>query len=151
MNSVRKKRGTTRVEWKNGIHLDRFRFSAETNEKRSRQSGRRTSNCPASKIVVSQEGQVAAVGQPDKGIWIYDVTNNRELKQLTFQALPETEHSSLAFTANGRLIAFAKTNNSVTVQDTADRTRAVHGRYRLQRNSSTREFQWHWTVSSNSD
>ena len=73
----------------------------------------------ASKIVVSRQGQVAAVGQPDKGIWIYDVTNGRELKQLTFQASPETEHSSLAFNGNGRLVAFAKTNNLVTVQDTA--------------------------------
>lgn len=73
----------------------------------------------ASKIVVSREGQVAAVGQPDKGIWIYDVTNRRELKQLTFQASPETEHSSLAFTANGRLVAFAKTSSLVTVQEIA--------------------------------
>jgi len=100
---------------------DSFRsFSVFGRDKRETQQAEWQKNLKlsASKIVVSQEGQVAAVGQPDKGTWIYDVTNNRELKQLTFQALPETEHSSLAFTANGRLIAFAKTNNSVTVQET---------------------------------
>src|SRR5687768_7618163 len=63
----------------------------------------------ASKITVSTEGQLAAVGQPDKGIWIYDAASGRELRELTFKALPETEHSSLAFSAGGRLVAFAKT------------------------------------------
>ena len=101
---------------------DSFRsFSLFGKDKRETQQAEWQKNLKlsASKIVINREGQVAAVGQPDKGVWIYDVTNGHELKQLTFQALPETEHSSLAFTANGRLVAFAKTNKLVTVQDTA--------------------------------
>ena len=62
---------------------------------------------------------MAAVGQPDKGIRLYHASNARELRELTFKALPETEHSSLAFSADGRLVAFAKTSDIVTVQDTA--------------------------------
>ncbi|HEX7297321.1 MAG TPA: WD40 repeat domain-containing protein, partial [Pyrinomonadaceae bacterium] len=101
---------------------DSFRsFSLFGRDKRETQQAEWQKNLKlsASKIVVSHEGQVAAVGQPDKGVWLYDVTNGREFKQLTFQALPETEHSSLAITANGHLVAFAKSNNSVSVQDTA--------------------------------
>src|SRR5688572_10858448 len=73
----------------------------------------------ASKISVSTEGQLAAVGQPDKGIWIFDAASGRELRALTFKALPDTEHSSLAFSAGGRLVAFAKTSDVVTVQEAA--------------------------------
>src|SRR5688500_8961573 len=73
----------------------------------------------ASKINVSAGGQLAAVGQPDKGIRIYDASTGRELRELTFKALPETEHSSLALSADGRLVAFAKTSDVVTVQEAA--------------------------------
>ena len=101
---------------------DSFRsFSIFGRDKRETQQAEWQKNLKlsASRIIVSQGGQFAAVGQPDKNIWVYDAANGRELKQLTFRASPETEHSSLAFSANGRLVAFAKTNNSVTVQDTA--------------------------------
>ena len=99
---------------------DSFRsFSIFGRDKRETQQAEWQKNLKlsASKINVSAGGQLAAVGQPDKGIWIYDASNGREMRELTFKALPDTEHSSLAFSAEGRLVAFAKTNDSVTVQE----------------------------------
>lgn len=101
---------------------DSFRsFSIFGRDKRETQQAEWQKNLKlsASKITVSHEGQLAAVGQPDKGIWIYDANSGREVRQLTFKASPETEHSSLAFSANARLMAFAKTSDAVTVQDAA--------------------------------
>jgi len=71
----------------------------------------------ASKIAVSANGQIAAVGQPDKAVKIYDAQSGRELRDSTFKAIPEAENSSLAFSADGRLLAFAKTTETVSVQE----------------------------------
>jgi WD40 repeat protein len=71
----------------------------------------------ASKIAVSSNGQVAAVGQPDKAVKIYDAQSGREVRDLPFKAIPEAENSSLAFSADGRLIAFAKASDTVSVQE----------------------------------
>ena len=101
---------------------DTFRsFSIFGRDKRETQQAEWQKNLKlsASKITVNHQGQLAAVGQPDKSIWIYDATSGRELRALTFKASPETEHSSLAVSADGRLVAFAKTTDVVTVQETA--------------------------------
>ena len=71
----------------------------------------------ASKIAVSGNGQLAAVGQPDKAIKLYDVPSGRELRDLQFKAIPEAENSSLAFSADGRLVAFTKSTETVSVQE----------------------------------
>src|SRR5206468_2249751 len=73
----------------------------------------------ASKIAVSSNGQVAAVGQPDKAIKIYDAQSGREVRELPFKAIPEAENSSLAFSADARLVAFAKTSETVNIQEAA--------------------------------
>jgi len=73
----------------------------------------------ASRIVVSSGGQLAAVGQRDKAIWVYDASSGRELRELPFKALPDIEHSSLAFSADGRLVAFSKATDSLMVQEVA--------------------------------
>jgi WD40 repeat protein/uncharacterized caspase-like protein len=70
-----------------------------------------------SKMVVSFDGRLAAVGQPDKPVRIYDTTVGRELRELAFRAIPEAENSSVAFSPDSRLIAHAKTNEEVTVQE----------------------------------
>jgi WD40 repeat protein len=71
----------------------------------------------ASRIAVSANGQVAAVGQPDKAIKIYDAQNGQELRELPFKATAESENSSLAFSADARLVAFSKTSETVSVQE----------------------------------
>ncbi len=53
----------------------------------------------ASKIAVSSNGQIAAVGQPDKAVKLYDVASGREVRELSFKAIPAAENSSLAFSA----------------------------------------------------
>ena len=73
----------------------------------------------ASKIAVSANGQLAAVGQPDKAAKLYDAQSGRELRDLPFKAIPEAENSSLAFSADARLIAFSKTSETVSVQEAA--------------------------------
>jgi WD40 repeat protein len=73
----------------------------------------------ASKIAVSANGQLAAVGQPDKAVEMYDAQGGRDTRELAFKAVPEAENSSLAFSADGRLVAFAKTNETVSVQEAA--------------------------------
>src|SRR6185436_15709837 len=57
----------------------------------------------ASKIAVSFNGQVAAVGQPDKAVKIYDTQSGREVRELTLNATPQAENSSLAFSPDARL------------------------------------------------
>ena len=73
----------------------------------------------ASKIAVSSNGQLAAVGQPDKAVKLYDAQSGRELRDLPFKAIPESENSSLAFSADARLVAFSKTSEAVSVQEAA--------------------------------
>ena len=90
-------------------------------DKQQKQEAQRLKNfkLSASKIAVSSNGQVAAVGQPDKAVKIYDAQSGRELRDLPFKAIPEAENSSLAFSADARLIAFAKTTETVSVQEAA--------------------------------
>jgi WD40 repeat protein len=71
----------------------------------------------ASKIALSANGQLAAVGQPDKAIKIYDAQSGRELRDLPFKASPESENSSLAFSADARLVAFSNSSQTVSVQE----------------------------------
>ena len=73
----------------------------------------------AAKIAVSANGQIAAVGQPDKAIKVYDSQTGREVRELSFKAIPEAENSSLAFSADARLVAFAKTSDTVSIQESA--------------------------------
>ncbi|MFN2513492.1 MAG: caspase family protein [Pyrinomonadaceae bacterium] len=88
-------------------------------DKQQKQEAQRLKNfkLSASKIAVSSNGQLAAVGQPDKAVRIYDAQNGREVRELPFKAIPEAENSSLAFNADARLIAFAKTSETVSVQE----------------------------------
>jgi WD40 repeat protein len=90
-------------------------------DKQQKQEAQRLKNfkLSASKIAVSSNGQVAAVGQPDKAVKIYDAQSGREVRELPFKAIPEAENSSLAFSADARLVAFAKTSETVTVQEAA--------------------------------
>ena len=73
----------------------------------------------ASKIAVSSNGQIAAVGQPDKAVKLYDPQTEKELRELSFKAIPEAENSSLAFSVDARMVAFAKTAETVSVQETS--------------------------------
>ena len=50
---------------------------------------------------------------------MYDAQSGRELRELPFKAIPEAENSSLAFSADARLVAFAKTTETVSVQEAA--------------------------------
>ncbi|HEY6119044.1 MAG TPA: WD40 repeat domain-containing protein, partial [Pyrinomonadaceae bacterium] len=90
-------------------------------DKQQKQEAQRLKNfkLSASKIAVSLSGQVAAVGQPDKAVEIYDTQAGHEPRELTFKAIPEAENSSLAFSADARVIAFAKTTEAVSVQEVA--------------------------------
>src|SRR5687767_11701557 len=71
----------------------------------------------ASKISISARGDLAAVGQPDKPIRIYDAKTGSELRELALKALPEAEHSSIAISSDGRLVAYSKTNDVVSVEE----------------------------------
>jgi WD40 repeat protein len=73
----------------------------------------------AAKTAVSANGQAAAIGQPDKAIKIYDAQSGSEVRELPFRASPQAENSSLAFSADGRLVAFAKTTETVSIQEAA--------------------------------
>ncbi|MDQ2976761.1 MAG: WD40 repeat domain-containing protein, partial [Acidobacteriota bacterium] len=88
-------------------------------DKQQKQEAARLKNfkLSASKIAVSSNGQIAAVGQPDKAVKIYDAQGGREVRELPFKAIPEAENSSLAFSADARLVAFAKTSETVSVQE----------------------------------
>jgi WD40 repeat protein len=70
-----------------------------------------------SKMAVSQYGQFAAVGQPEKAVKLFDAQAGRESRDLAFKAIPEAENSSLAFSPDARLIAFARSSDIVSVQD----------------------------------
>ncbi len=89
--------------------------------KQQKQEAQRLKNfkLSASRIAVSSNGQVAAVGQPDKAVEMYDAQNGRELRELSFKATPDAENSSLAFSGDARLVAFATTSDMVSVQEAA--------------------------------
>ncbi len=101
---------------------DSFRsFSLFGKDKREVQQAEWQKNLKlsASRISISPGGQLAAVGQPDKGYWIYDATSGRELRQLQFLALEGTEHSTLALGDSARVVARGKTMHEVVVEDAA--------------------------------
>jgi FOG: WD40 repeat len=98
-------------------------FGASKQEKQQQQRFKNFRQS-ASKIAVSANGQAAAIGQPDKAIKIYEAQSGREMRELAFKASPQAENSSLAFSADATLVAFAKTSESVCVQE------AVTGRER---------------------
>ncbi|MGI9167073.1 MAG: caspase family protein [Pyrinomonadaceae bacterium] len=99
--------------------IDSFGCVFGCGDKQQKQEAQRLKNfkLSASKIAVSSNGQFAAVGQPDKAVKIYDAQNGREVRELPFKAIPEAENSSLAFSADARLVAFAKTSETVSVQE----------------------------------
>ncbi|PWT91217.1 MAG: hypothetical protein C5B55_08505, partial [Blastocatellia bacterium] len=94
-------------------------FGGGGKEQKQQQQRIRNLKESASKIAVSSNGQIAAVGQPDKAVKLYDAQSGREVRELSFKATPEAENSSLAFSADARLVAFAKTADTVTVQETS--------------------------------
>ena len=87
--------------------------------KEQKQEAQRLKNfkLSASKIAVSSNGLFAAVGQPDKAVKLYDAQNGRDVRELPFKAVPEAENSSLALSSDARLIAFAQTSDTVSVQE----------------------------------
>src|SRR6185503_6332722 len=88
-------------------------------DKQRKQEEQRLKNfkMSASKMAVSSNGQIAAVGQPDKVVQVYDAASGREVRELSFKAIPEAENSSLAFSADARLVAFGKTSDTVSIQE----------------------------------
>ncbi|MCA1634115.1 MAG: caspase family protein [Acidobacteria bacterium] len=101
---------------------DTFRsFSIFGTDKRETQQAEWQKNLKrsGSKMAVSPDGRLAAVGQPEKIVRLYDVPGGRELRELTFTAVPEAESSSLAFSPDGRLIAHAKSGGVLSVQEAA--------------------------------
>ncbi|HKE55970.1 MAG TPA: hypothetical protein VKB46_04690, partial [Pyrinomonadaceae bacterium] len=105
---------------KTGIEkLDSFSlFGAGREEKQSQQRIKNLRES-ASKIALSSKGQIAAVGQPEKAVKLYDVLTGRNLRELPLKATPESENSCLAFSIDARLVAFARTAETVTVQETS--------------------------------
>jgi WD40 repeat protein len=89
--------------------------------KQQKQEAQRLKNfkMSASIMAVSPNGQVAAVGQPDKAVTIYDAQSGGEIRELPFKAIPGAENSSLTFSADARLVAFATTSEMVSVQEAA--------------------------------
>jgi len=94
-------------------------FGGGDKERKQEQQRQKNFKMSASKIAVSANGQLAAVGQPDKAVKLYDAQSGRELRDLQFKAIPESENSSLAFSADARLVAFSISNEAVSVQEAA--------------------------------
>ncbi|HSE21784.1 MAG TPA: WD40 repeat domain-containing protein, partial [Pyrinomonadaceae bacterium] len=114
----------TKYEKSGGEKLGSMSIFGSTKQEKQQQQRFKNFRQSASKIAVSANGQAAAIGQPDKAIKIYDAQGGRETRELPFKASPQTENSSLAFSEDATLVAFAKTNESVCVQE------AVTGRER---------------------
>jgi len=72
-----------------------------------------------SKMSVSLNGQLVAIGLQDKDVALYDALAGRESRGLPFRVTPEAENSSLAFSPDARLVAYGRTSDIVTVQDVA--------------------------------
>jgi WD40 repeat protein len=92
-------------------------FGGPSKQEKQQQQRFKNFKQSASKITVSANGQAAAIGQPEKAIKIYDAQSGREVRELSFKASPQAENSSLAFSADARLVAFAKANETVSVQE----------------------------------
>jgi len=115
----------TKYEKSGGEKLGSMSIFGSSKQEKQQQQRFKNFRLSASKIGLSANGQVAAIGQPDKAIKIYDAQSGRELRELSFKASPQTENSSLAFSADATLVAFAKTSELVCVQE------AVTGRERF--------------------
>jgi WD40 repeat protein len=115
----------TKYEKSGGEKLGSLSVFGPSKQEKQQQQRFKDFRQSASKIAVSANGQAAAIGQPDKAIKIYDAQSGREMRELAFKASPQTENSSLAFSADATLVAFAKTSESVCVQE------AVTGRERF--------------------
>ena len=72
-----------------------------------------------SKMSVSLNGQVVAIGLQDKDTTLYDTLAGRESRVLAFKVTPEAENSSLALSADARLVAYGRTSDTVSVQEAA--------------------------------
>jgi WD40 repeat protein len=114
----------TKYEKSGGEKLGSLSVFGASKQEKQQQQRFKNFRQSASKIAVSANGQAAAIGQPDKAIKIYEAQSGREMRELAFKASPQTENSSLAFSADATLVAFAKTSESVCVQE------AVTGRER---------------------
>jgi WD40 repeat protein len=106
----------------------------EGNRKRSKQAMERTRSISGltSKMSVSSNGQLVAIGLPDKDVTLYDALAGRESRELTFRMTPESENSSVAFSPDARLVAYGRTNDIVSVQEVT----AGREIYKLQTGSS---------------
>ena len=119
LRSQKTKYGKSGMEKLNSLSSFGCVFGCGNKQRKQEEQRLKNFKMSASKIAVSSNGQVAAVGQPDKGVEIYNAQGARELRELPFKASPEAENSSLAFSADARLIAFAKTAETVSVQEVA--------------------------------
>ncbi len=119
LRSQKTKYGKSGMEKLNSLDSLGCMFGCGNKQRKQEEQRLKNFKLSASKIAVSSNGQVAAVGQPDKAVEIYDAQGGRELRELSFKAIPEAENSSLAFSADARLVAFAKTSDTVSVQETA--------------------------------
>lgn len=115
--SQKTKYGKSGMEKLNALNSFGCVFGCGNKQRKQEEQRLKNFKLSASKIAVSSNGQVAAVGQPDKAVKIYDAQSGREVRELPFKTIPEAENSSLAFSADARLIAFAKTSETVSVQE----------------------------------
>ena len=117
LRSQKTKYGKSGMEKLNALDSFGCLFGCGNKQKKQEEQRLKNFKLSASKIAVSSNGQVAAVGQPDKAVKLYDAQSGREVRELPFKTIPEAENSSLAFSADARLIAFAKTSEAVSVQE----------------------------------
>jgi hypothetical protein len=108
----------TKYQKSGGEKLGSLSIFGSSKQEKQQQQRFKNFRLSASKIVVSANGQAAAIGQPDKAIKIYDAQSGSAVRELSFKASPQAENSSLAFSADATLVAFAKTSESVCVQET---------------------------------
>jgi WD40 repeat protein len=89
--------------------------------KKDKQTMERTRSIGAltSKMNISSNGQLVAIGLPDKDVKLYDALAGRESRGLTFRMTPESENSSVAFSPDARLVAYGRTSDIVSVQEAA--------------------------------
>ena len=119
LSSQKTKYGKSGMEKLNSLDSLGCLFGCGDKQRKQEEQRLKNFKLSASKVAVSSNGQVAAFGQPDKAVKIYDAQSGRELRELPFKAIPEAENSSLAFSADGRLVAFSKSNEAVGVQEAA--------------------------------
>jgi WD40 repeat protein len=119
LSSQKTQYGKSGMETLNSISSLGCVFGCGNKQRKQEEQRLKNFKMSASRIAVSANGQLAAVGQPDKAVKLYDAQSGRELRELPFKAVPESENSSLTFSADGRLIAFSKTSEAVSVQEAA--------------------------------